>query len=198
MNGSFGPLLLLMKSIGPSQCHTCVFMALSVLGNITISLPCDTQQITTMNAYLATLGAYISPFFLRTLPNLVFIIPCLPNYFASPPKCSLQIALDIAGPTATASIQHYQMYLMAASSRMSLNNLQQLSPSARDYLEAVSNDSAPWRWSDAYSPQTEPPILSSTCSMRCSCCATILWEIASTRIRFASGQFCVCPLHHPE
>jgi len=87
---------------------------------------------------------------------------------------------------------------MAASSRMLSKYLQPPSQSAGVHLESVSNCSAPEQWTNASSPETPPPILSSTCWMHCSWPPPLFWQIASMRIRFASGWWGVCLLHHPS
>jgi len=56
MYGSVGHPVLLIKSISSSQCLTLVYAAWSWFGDRTISLPFDTQQITTMNVVFGISG----------------------------------------------------------------------------------------------------------------------------------------------
>jgi len=62
-------------------------------------------------------------------------------------------------------------------------------------LEAVFKVSAPRSWTDAFSPETEPPKLSSMFWMHCSWAAPSFWHIASRRIWFASGWLGICTRH---
>jgi hypothetical protein len=57
--GSFRCLFLLMKSISSSHCLTSVYVACSWVGNRTISLPFDTEQITTMDIVFGNLGTIL-------------------------------------------------------------------------------------------------------------------------------------------
>jgi len=163
MYGSFGPPFLSMKSISSSQCLTSVYEAWSCLGARTISLPFDTQLMTTMNVVFGNLGRVLSPFCSRARPNPSPVAGCLAFLFSSPPEFPLHISLITSPPTTGESTQHYRNYPAAARPRMSPKNLQPPSPRAGVHLETASSSSDPGSWTDASSPRTQPPILSSSC-----------------------------------
>jgi len=85
MYGSFGPPFLSMKSISSSQCLTSVYEAWSCLGARTISLPFDTQLITTMNVVVGYWGRLLLAILLACLPKSVTgcLLHLLPFFLAS-------------------------------------------------------------------------------------------------------------------
>jgi len=85
MYGSFGPPFLWMKSTSSSQCVTSVCQASSSLGARTISLPFDTEQITTMNIVFGNSGSLLLAFLLTWSPKSIVVhwLPCLPYLLAS-------------------------------------------------------------------------------------------------------------------
>jgi len=145
--------------------------------------------------YWATLGAYLLPFCLDTLPNVSLVANCVALYFSTPPKYQLHMAVKLSQTTAIKSIPYGQYYSMAASSQISPYDLLLLSPSAEFYFDAVSNGSTCGYWTDALSPQTQPPILFHACWTHINCPAIFLWNIGSRRIQFGSGRFSVCLLY---
>jgi len=78
------------------------------------------------------------------------------------------------------------------------NSLQPPLPSAGVHLKAVSNSSALGWCSKALSPETQPPILSSTCWMRCSWATPSCWQFALQIIPLPSGWLghFTCPKYH--
>jgi len=148
--------------------------------------------------YLATWGGYLSPLCLRARPNLLPVSCCITFLFSLPPEFCLHISSETSPPTAGKSIQHYKNYPTAASSGISPNNLQPLSPRAGVHLEHVSSGSVPGLWTNASSPTSQPPILSSTCWTHYSWPAPSFYQITSTRIRLASAWLAVCLLQCPS
>jgi len=145
--------------------------------------------------YMATMGGYFWHFCLCALPNPSLVACCLAFPFSLTPKFGLHMSSTTSPATADESIEHYQNYATAAGLQMSLNNLQPLSPSAGVNLWAISNGSAPRQWPNAFSRETQAPILCSTCWMHDSWHAPSIWQIASRRIRSASGCLGVYPQH---
>ena len=90
---------------------------------------------------------------------------CVAFPCSSPPEPPLHMASNTSPPTVAKSIRRYRKFPKAARSQKSPKNLQPLSPSAEVNVTAVSDGSVPGKWTDASSQETQPPILSSTCSM---------------------------------
>jgi len=141
---------------------------------------------------LATLGGYHWLVCMRAVPNRSPVTYCIACPTSLPPELHLHISSKTSKPTVTECIPHYQHCLKAAQSRKSPKNLQLPSASAVVHPAAVSNGSFPGSWTDASSPETQPPILSSTCWMYQSWAAPSFWQIASRRIRFASCWLGIC------
>ena len=82
MYSSFGPPFLLMKSISSFLSLTSVYEAWSCLGARTISLPFNTQRITTMNVVFGNSGRLLLTFLLARWPKSVagHLLPCLPFF----------------------------------------------------------------------------------------------------------------------
>jgi len=113
--------------------------------------------------YVAILEGYLSHGHAHAVPNPSPVASCLTFPSSSSPKPCWGISLTTCQPTVTESIWHYQLFPKPASSQQSPKYLQPLSPCARIHLEAVSNSSFTGQWAAASSPETHPPILSSTC-----------------------------------
>jgi len=69
MYGSFGRPFLSMKSTSSSQCLTSVYEVWTGLGARIISLPFDTQRITTVNIVFGNLGRLLLAFLLTSWPK---------------------------------------------------------------------------------------------------------------------------------
>jgi len=184
------------ESAPPSALHSC--MGLGV--DLTMEWYCRdliTAESQSWTLYLATPGGYLLRVCLRTLPNLS-PVPCCPDiHVFLPPEFRLHIASKIYPPAADKSIWHYRNYLTAASSQMSPNLLELLSPTTGVHLEAISNMSASWQRTDAFSRKPQPCILSSTGWTHYCWPALSMWQITLRRIRFASGWQGVCSRHPP-
>jgi len=92
----------------------------------------------------------------------------LPLFFASqisPPEPCLHNSLKSSQTTVAESVRQYQNFPMSARSRMCPKNLQPQSASAGADPTTVSTCSVPALSADAFSRETPPPILSSTCWM---------------------------------
>jgi len=84
--GSFGLQFLSTKSTNSSQCLTYVYAAWSCLGARTISLPFETQWITTVNVLFGNSGRLLLAFLPVCSPKSVAgcLLPRLPFFLASP------------------------------------------------------------------------------------------------------------------
>jgi len=163
MEGSYGPLFLSMKSISSSQCLTYVYKTSGRLGDIMKSLAFDTQLITTMNIEFGHCGRLLQNCWPRCSTKSITgpLSPGVTFFHCS--QICLHISTMTSEPTGTKLVEHYRNYSTAACFRMSLYNLQELSPRAAVHLYAVSNGPALRYWSDVFSPETQPPIVSSSC-----------------------------------
>jgi len=135
------------------------------------------------------------PFWSYACPNPSPVACCLSFLFSSPPEFFFYIDSKNSQPTAGESTEHYQNHSMAASSGMSSIILQPPFPSAGVHLEPDTNSSAPGYWANSFPPETNPPILSSTCWMHHCWPASCFWQIVSRRIWFASDWLAVWCLH---
>jgi len=86
MYGSFGLPFLLMTSISSSQCLTSAYEAWSCFGARTISLPFDTQQITTVNIVFGNSARFHLAVLPGQSPKSVTsrLLPRPPSFLASP------------------------------------------------------------------------------------------------------------------
>jgi len=131
----------------------------------------------------------------RHLPSVSFFCACSSS---STSKYYLYISWKRSWSTVTKSIQYDQWSPMAASMHMSSEYLQPPSASTGVHLQAVSNSSAPRSCHDTLSPESQLPILASTCWKHCSWPTSSMWQIAPRRIQLALGWLWLCPLHHPS
>jgi len=114
-----------------------------------------------------------------------------------PPKHHLHNSSKTSQPTVTKSIWQNQNFPKAGSPCKLWKNILPPSPCPPIQLEVVSTGSVPRHWTDASCPESQPPLLSSTCWRYNSWAALSFWPTASRRIPFASGWLGLCPQHHP-
>jgi len=113
--------------------------------------------------YSATRGGYLSLWCPHALPNSSPVTCCLVFLSSLPTKPRLHISSKTSPPIVAKCILHSLNFPKAAWSWKSAKNLKLLSPSAEVHLAAVSDDSVPGQWTDAWFHETQPPILSSAC-----------------------------------
>jgi len=98
MYGSFGWPFLSMNSTISSQCLKSVHEAWSYLGDRTISLPFNTQQITTMNVIFGTSGNWILAVWPTPSRNRWPVACCLTFPVNSAPECLLVVLSKTINP----------------------------------------------------------------------------------------------------
>jgi len=121
------------------------------------------DELQPQQLYFATLGGSILQFWPGALPYLLPVTCCITFPFSWPFKLSLLISSKTSQPTNAGSFVNCQTVSMVSSSRKSLKHQQPLCPSAAVQLKAISNCSFPKEWIAASSPETQAPIIASSC-----------------------------------
>ena len=134
ISGPFGHPFLLMKSISFSQCLTSVYVAWSWFGDRTILLAFNTWHITTMKVVFGSSGRILVIFLLMRSPTSVagHMLPYLPVFLNS--RTSLAHFLKNISTHCRIIDSVLSKLSNGTRSRMSPQNLQPLSPSARVHL----------------------------------------------------------------
>jgi len=145
-----------------------------------------------LKLYLATLGGYICLFCLWARANPSPVACWLAFPYSSPPEPRLDNSWEPSQPNVAKSIRHDQWYPKAAWSRRSRTIVQPRSSSTCVYDAAVRNSTVPRYRTDASSPDTQPPIVSSTYWRHSRWAAASCCQIASRRILFASSWLGLC------
>jgi len=122
------------------------------------------------------------------------MLPCDP--FSCSPEPHLNISWKPSGSTSFNSIQDFQNFWMVASSGMWPRNLHAPSRSTGLHFEAVRNIFGPWWCHNAFSPEIEPLILHSSCSMQHISATPLYWQIAWSSISFFSSWLGLCLFLH--
>jgi len=143
MYGSFRPPFLSIESISSSQCLTSEYEAYSCLGYSTISLPFDTQWITTMNALCSQFGRLPLAVWPMHYSKLVTgsCLPHLPIFIIS----QTFVAHCIESISTRCCRIHWELSTLSKSNQFSSDTktLQWQPPSAGVHLNTDSKGSAP-------------------------------------------------------
>jgi len=147
--------------------------------------------------YLVTLGGYFVMFCLCPIPNPspVACFLALPFLLLLTLACTvLQKHHNSLMPSPFSIITVIQWHPVLKCCKEICHHSVLLQGSISKLIQAVL---PPGYQTDANSPKSHPPILSSICWPHCSCPAPSFWQIASMNIRFASGWLEVCLLLFP-
>jgi len=166
------------QSVPPSAPHMCMKLEIDcwMYGHWCRSALDELQQ---WKLYLVTLRCYLLLFRPCIDPNPSPVACFLPFPSSSPPEPPLHISSKTSPPMSAESIQHYPNFPKAARSQTTPKNLQPPTPGAGVHFASVSNGSVPGWWTDPYSRETQPPILSSICWTYWSWADPSFWQIAS-------------------
>jgi len=196
--GSFGPPCLLKMSISTSRCLSSVYGAWRCLESILLSVPFDTQIIPIKNVVYGTLARCLVTFW---PPFSRKSVAC--GMLA---RISICLAFWIFLAYFFKNISTHCCQIRSELSKLSavslFSNVSKISETPafpwRGLSPSCFKSFCLWIMGWCFSPETQPPILSSSCWSYWCWPAPYFWHIASRRTGSASGwlEVCLQPFPH--